>query len=152
MWSDLYLREEWRIPKPRHRIAEAVINLRTQTQALKAHSDRLRRRIRELTKLLNKSEEEVTTLLNTSQNNLGLSKVDRNSNGHSRCLNFKILFLLLDQSRLTRGAIMNDLRWINTLPVSRLIPTAATSCPVCSLIIAYRTPCVRQILFFFFFT
>lgn len=67
MWSDLYLRHEWRIPSLSQRMIEAMNNLKIQTRALIAHSDRLLRRIRELSKLLGKSDDEIYDLLNFTE-------------------------------------------------------------------------------------
>ncbi|VDM30972.1 unnamed protein product, partial [Hydatigera taeniaeformis] len=136
MWSDLYLRYEWRIPSLSQHIIEAMNNLRMQTQALNAHSDRLRQRIRELSKLLGKSDGEIFVLLTPTEKTETLIR-------HNAY--FLHLFVCLARNRLTREAIIRDLERVNTKPVNSLIPSTAACCPVCSVLLASRTPCASLV-------
>lgn len=147
MWSDLYLRHEWRIPSLSQRMIEAMNNLKTQTLALSAHSDRLRQCVRELSKLLGKSDDEIRNLLNLTEkaeNNLCLSNAKGSEKRHNDVNNESNQNSLdnLKRNRLTREAITRDLGRVNTRLVNSLIPPTAACCPVCSVLLISRTPCV----------
>ncbi|VDK23108.1 unnamed protein product [Taenia asiatica] len=147
MWSDLYLRHEWRIPSLSQRLIEAINNLKIQTQALNAHSDRLRQRIRELSKLLGKSDDEICDLLDLtekSENNLCLSS-SKTSEKKPKNVNNELNQDPLDnpaRNRSTREAIARDLERVSTQLVNSLIPPTAACCPVCSVLLVSRTPCI----------
>ncbi|VDL19762.1 unnamed protein product [Hymenolepis diminuta] len=142
VWKDLFLQYEWRIPHTTQRMQEALKNLQTQTLALNIRANRLRQRIREVGKLLGKSDEDLDRLICIAEKRrYATVKNDtpkRSANVEveaNQCRSYSY-------GSLTRSVIRKNMFRTYTQPVIRLIPGTLDTCHSCDVLLATRTPCI----------